>query len=112
MKILFNAIFTLFILIFINACAVIPRINWEDWGSSEISKLGEKYHGIYVLDKQLREEMIKREKEREEYHENYYKKANEEKEKFLQATFGKKRYSFVTREEEGFWKEFSKKIHI
>ncbi|MGH2327053.1 hypothetical protein ACRCD5_01745 [Campylobacter taeniopygiae] len=71
-------ILALFVLIFMNAC-VVPRIDWTK--EDQRFKLGEKYEGVYVFNKQLLDEMLKREKERKEYLKNYFKQKNDEEKK-------------------------------
>ncbi|MBZ7964088.1 hypothetical protein [Campylobacter sp. 2457A] len=111
MKTCIAGILALFVLIFMNACAV-PRIDWTK--EDQRFKLGEKYEGVYVFNKQLLDEMLKREKEREEYRENYFKQEDDEKEKFLRTIYTEKDIKkikeshIVTSEMEEFSRKYDK----
>ena len=80
---IFISLITLFI---ITSCGLIHTTKVD----KEEAKFAKEYSGLYVFDKKLRDEIIQRKKEREEYSQNRLKTINDEKEKILRSLFTEK----------------------
>ena len=88
MKIFLLTLISFVALIIFASCGLI--YTTEGAPTKEQKELVEKYAGLYVFDKKLRDEIIQREKEREEYSQNRLKMIEEEKEKILRSLFTEK----------------------
>ncbi|WP_251820541.1 hypothetical protein [Campylobacter jejuni] len=60
-------ILSLFFLVSLSACA------FKDNKASELETLASNYGGIYIFDRKAREEILQREKERDEYMDDFFK---------------------------------------
>lgn len=71
------------IAILLNACGIFFTRDTD----SATQKIADEYGGIYVFDKKFRDEIIQREKDREEYRKNRSNQIDEEKERILRTLF-------------------------
>ena len=88
MKIFLLTLISFVALIIFASCGLIYTTKGAP--TKEQKELVKKYAGLYVFNKKLRDEVIQREKEREEYSQNRLKMIEEEKEKILRSLFTEK----------------------
>lgn len=88
MKIFLLTLIGFITLIVLTSCGLIYTTKGAP--TKEQKELVKKYAGLYVFNKKLRDEVIQREKEREEYSQNRLKMIEEEKEKILRSLFTEK----------------------
>lgn len=86
MKYFILTLIGLVVLLTLSSCGLIST-NRVD---KKTKRLADEYGGIYVFDKKIRDEMLQREKEREEYKKNRFETIDKEEEKLLRTFFTEK----------------------